>query len=241
MSVSVFVTHVPRGSVVDGVCRASIEAGHYLHKMPDPRTSFEIYAIHTVVNISGKMTARQVGFLVFGRPQATRCRDWYGSVEDVKSSRCEVTRWQVLNLARVWIAPQYQPGGDYFESRTPGYYDRSGAWRSTLASTAINAWCKDYAQDYLVRRPPVFLDEPYELAWLMSYCDTKLHRGTIYRAAGFELYATNENGIQTFRKPLRGMTIEEQWRIVETSAASERSNRIRAQRAQLSIFSGETV
>ena len=33
---------------------------------------------------------------------------------------------------------------------------------------------------------------------MLSYCDTRSHKGTIYRAAGFALSRTNERGIETY-------------------------------------------
>src|SRR5438046_10345302 len=51
-----------------------------------------------------------VGCLIFARPEATRVGGWYGSVEDVEEGRCRLTRWQILNLARVWLDRALQRG-----------------------------------------------------------------------------------------------------------------------------------
>jgi hypothetical protein len=226
------IVHVERNSFVAAACYSAIRAGHYLHKMPDPRTSYEIYAIR----VNGDIYA---GFLVFGRPQATKCKDWYGGVEDAQSGKCQVTRWQVLNLARVWIDPKYQIGGEKcLPDIVPGFTDRFGKWRTSLASSAITRWIETRAQDYLIHRPPVFLEEPYELRWLLSYCDTRLHRGVIYKASGFELYYTNENGIETYRREIPRLTKAMDNQIKTVSATNERSLRIRAERSQLSLFCG---
>jgi hypothetical protein len=178
-----------------------------------------------------------VGYLIVGRPEATRCYPWYGSVEDVAQGRAEVTRWQVLNLARVWLHPSVQPGGvHHLAGRLPGFTDRRGTFRSTLASAVVLALADQVVRDYLVRRPPCFLEEPYQLRWLLSYCDTRLHRGTIYRAAGFQLYRTNERGLQTWRLPLRALTPAEDAEVRQASATSARSRAFRARRGQLSLL-----
>lgn len=159
---------------------------------------------------------------------------WYGSVEDVESGRAGCTRWQVLNLARVWLDPVVQPGGAlHVPGAVPGFIDRRGVFRSTLASAAILQLLSRVGADYLERRPPCFLEEPYELQWLLSYCDTRLHRGTVYRAAGADLYRTNKAGIQTFRWPLPALAADADARVRHAAAVHPRSLRIRGRRAQL--------
>ncbi len=225
---NLWLEHAPRKSSVWEVACYDVAEFHYLHCMPDTRTSYEVFL--PILN------GEQVGVLVFGRPEATRCRDWYGSVEDAKSKRCEVTRWQVLNLARVLIYPEWQRGGKYCNAKhVPGFHDRSGIWRSALASKILNAAVSHVGFEYLCQRPPCFLDEPYELRWLLSYCNTSLHKGTIYGAAGWELYSTNANGIQTWRKLLPVLTVSERRQVVTISEAHPRSKQYRARRSQLSL------
>lgn len=171
------------------------------------------------------------GCLIVGRPQATRCLGWYGSLEDLAAGRVEASRWQVLSLARVWLSPDVQRGGDYHDpEHLPGFTDRRGVWHSTLASTALRQLARRVGFEYLLARPPVFLEQPYEVRWLLSYCDTSKHRGTIYAAAGWELYRTNENGIQTWRTPLPPLTAEQHAAVAEASAACPRARRFRAER-----------
>lgn len=223
------IAHMPRGGDGRRWAAMHIERGHYLHKMPDPRTSFEVYSIG--------LHGRLIGALVFGRPEATRCADWYGGVDDVKARRCDVTRWQVLNLARVWVSPDYQAGGALCRPDVvPGYVDRRGMFRSTLASDALRAAMRVIGFDYLVRRPPCFLDEPYQIAWLLSYCDTRLHRGTIYAASGFERYRVNERGIETWRVRLPELTDGQDAEIRAVADVHPRSVRYRHERAQLSMY-----
>lgn len=201
--------------------QTTVTAHHYLHRPVDSRCSVEGYTV--------ALDGIPVGLLMFGRPEATRCGNWYGGVDDVIAGRCEVTRWQVLNLARVWFDPIVQPGGSLHEF-TPGYRDRRGVWRSTLASQAITSASLTIGRDYLVQRPPCFLDEPYQIEYLMSYCDRRLHRGVIYRAAGFEMYRVNANQIETWRKRLRPLTPADDRDVCKASAMSPRSNRYRMER-----------
>jgi hypothetical protein len=73
---------------------------HYLHRPVDARCSVFGYAI--AVSKPGR-GEREAGLLLFGRPEATRCGTFYGSVEARESGRVDCTRWQILNLARVWV------------------------------------------------------------------------------------------------------------------------------------------
>lgn len=202
-----------------------VTTGHYLHAPVPVIARPEGYAIR-VDGIPGR-----IGCLIVARPQATRCGDWYGSVADVEAGRCDVTRWQVLCLARVWLMPGMQPPLTVFErALVPGFTDRRGVWRSRLPSTALRLLSGRVGFDYLLARPPVFPDEPFELRWLMSYCDTRLHKGTIYREAGWELWRTNEDGIQTWRTPLPALTDDQRERVIEASRFSSRGHRHRAAR-----------
>lgn len=184
-----------------------------------------------------------VGCLIVGRPQATKCLPWYGSLDDLAAGRCGLSRWAVLNLARVWLTPDVQADGEYYgPALLPGYTDRRGVWRSTLASAALRALAERVGVEYLLARPPVFLDEPYEVRWLLSYCDSRQHRGVIYRASGFHLYRTNSDGLQTWRIELPPLTPEQHLAIARASETSTRARRFRSererQRAQMPLAAG---
>lgn len=229
MKPEVRLAYVERKSMDFKWICSKIEQDHYLHTMPDYRTSYEVFGA-CLPGFDNLMAAA----LIFGRPEATRCGNWYGGVEDVEAGRCEVTRWQVLNLSRFWAHPIFQAGGSYYRPEVlPGFTDRRGTWRSTLASDAIRAAVERIGYEYLLRRPPVYLDEPYEIRWLLSYCDTRLHKGTIYKAAGFELYRTNDAGIQTWRIRLPELTPEQDVQVQAASLTNPRAIRYRAQRAQM--------
>jgi hypothetical protein len=221
---NLFFWHAERKSSIWEVACFDVEEFHYLGCMPDPRTSFEV--------LLPMLNGEQVGVLVFGRPEATRCQDWYGSVEDVAAGRCEVTRWQVLNLSRVLLYSQWQSGGEYCNPKgVPGFTDRRGAFRSTLASSFLHLAAERVGFEYLTNRPPCFLDEPYAICWLMSYCDSAKHRGTIYQAAGWELYRTNERGIQTWRTRLPPLTSQQDAAVRAIAGTHPRSVKYRAMRA----------
>jgi hypothetical protein len=189
-----------------------VTAFHYLHAPVDPRCKPLAYTI-----IIGGV---RVGCLIFGRPEATRCYRGtlrYGSVADVAAGRATYTRWEVLNLARVWLDPKYQKGGIYYV-------------RNALSQAAAAAF-RLIVLDYLVPYPPCFLDEPWQIHEIMSYCDTKLHTGSLYRALNFRLAYTNDDGIETYALPVRGLQTHERRRIERLAEQSPRSRHYRSVRA----------
>jgi hypothetical protein len=206
-------------------------AHHYLRAPIDARCSVLAYVV--------TLDTMRIGALGFGRPESTRCYSGgltYGSLDDVARGRAQHSRWEVINLARVWFSPVVQAGGAWHTPNfLPGYLDRRGVWRSTLASTVIEMALDRVVLDYLLRYPPCFLDEPYQLRACLSYCDRTLHRGVVYRASGFKLARTNARGIETYAKPLRQLAADEDQLVRQASAASPRSQRYRAQRGQLTL------
>jgi len=202
---------------------------HYRHAPVDARSSPQAWAVRLG-------PAGCVGCLIVNRPEATRNYPWYGSLADVASGRAQRSYWQVLNLARVWLSPAVQPGGDYHRPYwLPGYTDRRGVFRSTLASAAIGLLAARVGAEYLTQRPPVFPDEPYEIRDLLSYCDPTHHKGTIYRASGFALARTNGRGLQTWRLPLPPLTPDQHAAIIAASETDPRARRFRAMRASTQL------
>lgn len=207
---------------------------HYLHRPVDVRCRPLAYLV--------KFQEQPIGCLIFGRPQATRCGGWYGDVSDVLAGRCPLTRWQVLNLARIYLCAQVQQGGElYTPEYIPGFFDRCGLWRSTLASAVIALALDRVVLDYLLRFPPCFLQEPWLLHDILSYCDSQFHRGILYRAAGFALkravpyrvYSDSESAtyaMQTWVRPARELSEAESLRVVEASERSSRTQHYRALR-----------
>ena len=198
--------------------------GHYLHTAPDPRTRPFCYIV--------VQRSRRLGCLWFGRPESTCCYRGgltYGSLKDVKNKRAQFDRWEVLNLSRVWLSPDVQPGGElYGPENLPGFIDRKGIWRSSLASTLIQEALGTIGYDYLRANPPCFVKQPYEIKAVLSYCNTHLHRGVIYRAAGFTLARTNKAGIETWWTPAVAPLLVTQDGCIRMLAKSNpRSKRIR--------------
>lgn len=211
---------------------------HYLHGPPDPRCRFITYL--------ALLDDERVGVLMFGRPEATKVLGWYGSLAECEAGRYSISYWNVINLARVWLDPRVQVGGEWCTpERLPvGFQDRKGMWRPALASTLIEQALERVVYDYLVVHPPVWCEQPYDLKECLSYCNTRLHRGVIYRASHFTLHRENAEGIQTYRRELRVLTGAERVHIEQLSAHDPRAQRLRAQRkaaetiAQPALFAG---
>jgi len=185
-----------------------VTAHHYLHHPVDVRCRPLAYLV--------QWDDQPMGCLIFGRPEATRVTGWYGSVEDVTAGRCPLTRWQVLNLARVWLHQDLQAGG---RCHVPN-----------AASWAIGQALRVVGFDFLIHRPVVWMEEPYEIRECLSYCNANLHRGTLYRASNFQLVRTNASGIETYVRPLRRLTHAEHAEIALRSLADPRARRLRATR-----------
>ena len=210
----------------------TVRAHHYLHAPVDVRCSPLAYD----VILDADAEQYRIGVLIFGRPEATRCYAGgltYGSLADVQSGRAQFDRWEVLNLARVWLHPRAQQGGDLCDAvAMPGFYDRHGQWRSALASTAIGLALGRIGYDYLLSKPPCFPDDPYAIRAVLSYCDTRLHKGAIYRAAGFQLARRNARGIETwYSTAVAPLTPYENDQVLKRAGQSFRSRVYRAQRA----------
>lgn len=202
-------------------CQSQVIAHHYLHKRVDVRCSPVAYQI--------MLQDEVVGCLIFGRPESTKCNGWYGSVADVASGACRMTRWQVLNLARVWLSPDVQKGGSH-------YIENAATWVIAQALRRI-------VVDFLMVRPPVWMEEPYEIREVLSYCQSDIHQGTIYKAANFRLVRENARGIQTYARPVRRLSHAEKAQIARRSQESERCKRLRSERMQkqqqLCLFGSE--
>lgn len=215
-----------------------IAAEHYLHAPVDGRCRPLIYLAHHQATWGAAAAAgpRCVAILAFGRPEASRCYDGaltYGSQEDVAAGRARFDRWSIINLARVWVHPYFQSGGLCCspDEGLPGYVDRRGVWQSALASTLIGMALDRLRLDYLLRYPPCFLSDPYQLRACLSYCDTRLHRGALYRASGFELARTNKAGIQTYWRALPALNDAADEAVRRRSEQDTRAQRYRASRA----------
>jgi hypothetical protein len=189
---------------------------HYLKHPVDSRCSPLAYHV--------MLGDERVGCLIFGRPEATRVNGWYGSVEDIASGKCRLSRWSIINLARVWLHPSIQSGGEH-------YVRNAATW-------AVAQGLQRVVYDFLVSKPPVWVEEPYEILECLSYCDTSIHQGTLYKASNFKLMRKNERGIETYARPLRRLSHAEHKHIQECSRRDKRAQKLRSDRQwqQLSLL-----
>jgi len=151
--------------------QAIVTKYHYLHQPVDPRARPMVYVIR---HASDDMQ-RRLGLIMLGIPHATRCRGWWG-YEGLP------TQWQVVDLCRIWIDPDIQRGGQFCAPYTvPGFVDRHGQWRPTVATWAIAEVLRRVQRDRVALWPPIYLDQPYHIRLAISYHDPQYHRGAIYR------------------------------------------------------------
>jgi hypothetical protein len=132
----------------------------------------------------------RVGLVILGIPHATRCRGWWGYPGTP-------TQWQVVDLSRIYIHAYYQRGemGIYAKPGiVPGYIDRKGEWRPTVATWAIGEVLARVQADRVRLWPPVYPSQPYHIRLAISYSDPRFHRGTIYRLAGAAPMYTDQSG-----------------------------------------------
>jgi hypothetical protein len=184
-------------------------AHHYLHKPVDVRCSPLAYLI--------SYQEKPVGCLIYGRPESQKVNDWYGSVGDILTGKCYLSRWQILNLARVWLHPSIQQNGEH-------YIANAATW-------VIAQSLRRVVYDYLIEKPPVWIEEPYEIREVLSYCDTRIHHGTLYKASNFQLRRANKKGIETYARTVRRLTHAEKREIAARSQADKRCQKLRLERA----------
>lgn len=140
---------------------------HYLHQPVDPRARPMVY---TVV-----WKEMRIGLVMLGIPHATKCAGWWGYPG-------LPTQWQVVDLCRIWLSPAIQAGGEWCTpEHVPGYHDRRGTWRPTVATWAIAQVLERVQADRVRLWPPVYPAQPYHIELAISYHDPQYHRGTIYR------------------------------------------------------------
>ena len=97
------------------------------------------------------------GFIMFASIHFVRLHGEFG-YEGLPS------KWQVLSLSRLWL-----------HDNLP---------RNSETCTIAKA-LKRVQRRWLEVHPPRFPDQPYHVRKVISYADTRYHRGTIYRAANF--------------------------------------------------------
>jgi len=177
---------------------------------------------------------RRIGCLIFGRPENTETAGWFsGDLQKKLDGSCRLWYWEVLCLLRIWFHEDVQVGGSWHRPGiVPGFFDRNGDWHSNLASTVIERALDAIVIDYLLAFPPCFPELPYQLAEVLSYCDTTQprHRGTVYQQSGFHLVRENDAGLQTYARAVRPLTWGEDAYVQYFADRSLRSRRYRSRR-----------
>ncbi len=158
----------------------TVAAHHYLKRKADSRSRPMVYVVW-----HGRV---RMGLCIVGIPHATRNGNWWG-YPDLP------TQWQVVDLSRIWLDPEYQRGGGMARPDTvPGFADRRGEFRPTTATWLIHQVLERVQRDRISLWPPVFPLQPYHILLAVSYHDPAYHRGTIYRMAGAEPMYRDEDG-----------------------------------------------
>lgn len=160
--------------------QATVTEHHYLHAPVDPRARPMVYVV--------RYAGRRVGLVMLGIPHATRCGGWWGYPG-------LPTQWQVVDLCRIWFDPSLQAGGELCAyGHVPGFLDRHGVFRPTVATWAIGEVLGRVQRDRVALWPPVYPSEPYHILLAISYSDPHFHRGRIYQLAGADPMYTDRRG-----------------------------------------------
>jgi hypothetical protein len=160
--------------------QSTVSQHHYLHAPVDPRARPMVYVV--------RHAGRRVGLVMLGIPHATRCGGWWGYPG-------LPTQWQVADLCRIWLDPVIQLGGQLCQpDQVPGFTDRRGVFRPTVATWAIAEVLSRVQRDRVALWPPVYPNEPYQILLAISYSDPRFHRGSIYPLSGAVPMYTNQRG-----------------------------------------------
>lgn len=171
----------------------AIESYHYLQRWPDPRSL--PFAYRLLVNGSDcAPDGRPHGVIVFKKPQHQRQAALFG-YPDLP------TAWQVLDMARVWIHPQWQREGDNGHSLC-------------MFTRTVSRCLRRVQRDWLAHHPPRYPERPYHIELIISYCQIEHHDGTAYRAASFEPIGTTSDGekeiyLRRLRPPRKRWSVAE--------------------------------
>lgn len=164
--------------------QATVTARHYLHQPVHRQARPIIYVISS--------QDRYLGLIMASLPHATKNGGWWG-YDGLP------TQWQVCDLSRVWLDPAIQLGGELSRPEiVPGFIDRKGIFRPTVATWAIGQVLDRIQVDWVSSWPPVYPSLPYHVLLVISYQDPAFHqRGIIYRQAGARPMYTDEAGEPT--------------------------------------------
>ena len=152
--------------------RETIETRHYLHRYPDARSL--PFGYRLIVNGSDfAADGLPHGIVIMKKPQHLKQRFLFGYPG-------LPTQWQVLDLARVWVHPQWQRR------------DESGH-ALCMFSRMVSRVMKRVQRDWLVHHPPRYPHLPYHIELIISYCDLLHHEGTGYRASNFKSFGVTSD------------------------------------------------
>lgn len=128
---------------------------HYMKRAVHPRAC----PFGWSVRFDGLDTVDDIpgGFIIFASVHFTRLRGEFGYPG-------LPTKWQVLCLSRLWLRDDLPHNSE---------------------TCVIGKALREVQRRWLEVHPPRFPDEPYHIVKIISYADTRFHRGTIYRAANF--------------------------------------------------------
>lgn len=129
---------------------------HYMHRPIHNRAS----PFGWLVQFDGKSldsAGKPFGFIVYASIHFTRLRNEFGYSG-------LPTKWQVLSLSRLWL---------------------NDSLPKNSATCVIGKSLKIVQRRWLEVHPPKYLDQPFHIVKIISYADTRFHKGTIYRAANF--------------------------------------------------------
>lgn len=165
--------------------------------------------------------SEKVGLLVYSRMQSSRCRNWYGSEADVRRGWATYTQWEILALSRFWLDARLQKEGAWYIPR--------------VASLVIRRSLELVGYHYLLLRPPAFLDRPFEVKQVISYCDGNHFDCMLYRYARFRLKRVNDEGLRTYVHQLSPLTPEQRRQVIEASRLDKAASRKRFSVARESV------
>jgi hypothetical protein len=175
---------------------------HYMHQAIHSRACPFGWALALDAQIC-RPDGRPAGFIVFASVHFTQLRGEFGYPG-------LPTKWQVLSLARLWIHPDLQTGGALYSADIlPGFINRKGDFESTLATEVIAGALDMVQMRWIEIHPPPFPDEPYHILKVISFANTELFSGEIYRAARFR--DTGKTKSQKRHKNSRGAGIGDVW------------------------------
>lgn len=129
---------------------------HYMHRPIHQKSCPFGWAI-LFDNCLCQPDGKPAGFIIFASIHFTRLEGEFGYAD-------LPTKWQVLSLARLWLHDDLPRNSE---------------------TCVIGKALKLVQRRWLEVHPPRFPRQPYHVVKIISYADTRYHKGTIYRAANF--------------------------------------------------------